>query len=500
LCTEFPLSHFATLPERLQVGVLISCSRFLASLLILISRDQENDGNKTVFVDALDDVQNNGICLVKLLIIIALRFGHVRSKSLEELLYETSQTPDGVIRWTRPDWPVVCAMELQSTLPVAKPLSSALVNYHLRAMCFDSGILGRITSHAIRRGASRELAHLPTGSIKGVADAGVAASIFHTNKSMNANVTAAYVGDLQNTHYNARSKSDFVDRLAPQVSTQPGEKKRSNRRSSAAIDAYITRTVKGDIHDTKTRHRVAHVLKRQEQQTVSSGKSGLSVAPSGPSVLTTVPNRPPLVDRSVNIQRPKVVTPSVVVTPPSTHEFIDPELLALGVPELTLDEQAALEVVENILFDPNQQDDYEDVSFALQEALDDDLLVSQRITGANTAPPSVHYIYSPYNEFVDYFTRINIRTGRGKADRVELLNVENPQCLEHGNSRDPPSLLEYVCGIGDCLYSTTSNPQALARHRITCTGTVKKPVPEQRAFPCHAPVYSKSYTTDRVLR
>jgi hypothetical protein len=72
---------------------------------------------------------------------------------------------------------VVYTIEPQSTLPVAKPLSSALVNHHLRPMCFDSSILGRITSYAIRRGASRELAHLPAGFIKGVADAGVVAAM-----------------------------------------------------------------------------------------------------------------------------------------------------------------------------------------------------------------------------------------------------------------------------------------------------------------------------------
>jgi hypothetical protein len=166
--------------------------------------------------------------------------------------------PDRVVQWTLPEWPVICAVAISSSLPVNKPMDTTVFNTILRTMFTSSGVLGRITSHALRRGAARDIAHLPKGSLTGTATKGVAASIFHTNKAHLSGLTADYVGLLQNTVYNARATSDFNDRLAPKVIASPTLILKPT--ASHVIDQHILETLKGDVKGPKTRDKAKRHL------------------------------------------------------------------------------------------------------------------------------------------------------------------------------------------------------------------------------------------------
>lgn len=79
-----------------------------------------------------------------------------------------------------------------------------------------AGVLTHITSHDSRRGDIREVAHTLAGqSSHGIAARTVAAAAGHTNRALNLDVTADYVGPAHRYDYNSRVKSGFQDPLAP---------------------------------------------------------------------------------------------------------------------------------------------------------------------------------------------------------------------------------------------------------------------------------------------
>ena len=70
-----------------------------------------NNNNEVRFIDPLGEQGQNVICLVKLLMVVALRFAHLQDRnSLKEVLEHMAKRRDRTVQWTRPTWPIICQM------------------------------------------------------------------------------------------------------------------------------------------------------------------------------------------------------------------------------------------------------------------------------------------------------------------------------------------------------------------------------------------------------
>ena len=146
----------------LKYPVYTSTSR----LTLFACRDMLNDDD-VLFVDPISDESHNVVCLVKLLLIVAMRFGNVYGRTVQEVLEDTSKQNDRVIRWKYPKRPVLCRMPRGLNTHFDDPAPISQLNNSLKQIGLAAKVLDHLTSHGVRRGAMRDTAYIKK-SIAGV--------------------------------------------------------------------------------------------------------------------------------------------------------------------------------------------------------------------------------------------------------------------------------------------------------------------------------------------
>lgn len=94
-----------------------------------------------MFVDPLKDNEQNSTCLIKLLMIVAVRLGHVAGTTLDEIPCETVLRPDRTVQWTRPDWPIISQMPNGARFPVKGPIPSKILQEFLANIISEMSLL-----------------------------------------------------------------------------------------------------------------------------------------------------------------------------------------------------------------------------------------------------------------------------------------------------------------------------------------------------------------------
>jgi hypothetical protein len=155
--------------------------------------------------------QDSVICPIKLLLIVALRLGNVRGKTIDEALCSAAERRDKTIQWLHTDRPVLCAFgNVGSSVQSDKPAG----NHQLTQTCAQAaplaGFLEKIRAHDLLRGAARDAANI-IRSVKGHATPAVAVLIGHSEKSHLQGVTASYVGGLAEDVWTKRVEENFED-------------------------------------------------------------------------------------------------------------------------------------------------------------------------------------------------------------------------------------------------------------------------------------------------
>jgi hypothetical protein len=207
----------------------------------------------------LEDPSQSVVCVVKMLLVIALRFGRVRHTTIEEVLAQAAGRYDGIVEWADPEAPVLCQIARgTSTVAYDKPAHQSQVLHSVQDMALAAGILDRVTTIDIRKGALRDAAYLKK-SVSGVANRAVALVANHASDSLDKGTTQDYVGPLQQPIWNMRAEQQLEGRLAPRFA--PAAFTKSSRLSSREIDAYM------DEHgidkaDTNERTRAGNALRR----------------------------------------------------------------------------------------------------------------------------------------------------------------------------------------------------------------------------------------------
>jgi hypothetical protein len=207
-----------------------------------------------VAIAALQDEKHNSVCAVKLLVIHALRTGAVDALSWEELKAQTLRRRDRTVQWKTPKRPVVSAIVPGqcSFLDLEKPARTGQILSTLASMGRKAKLTVKVTTHDLRRGSAKDIAHLKE-EVRGFATPTVAAALGHKLSAYMNDVTALYVGDSDASIWTMRAESGFKDRKAPMVGQSPFVAKNPNRdevqkycakKGLDADDALVVRNVK----------------------------------------------------------------------------------------------------------------------------------------------------------------------------------------------------------------------------------------------------------------
>ncbi|OBT74080.1 hypothetical protein VF21_07115 [Pseudogymnoascus sp. 05NY08] len=151
----------------------------------------------TLFCDPLENPSQSIACPVKLLLVLALRLGYVYGRTIQECLAHTARRMDRTIQWKVPNAPVFCKMNGHSAfLKLDEPAGQHQVRYTLQQMALLTGILERVDSRGIRRGALRDQAYLDR-AMTGVATRCTALVAGHSSTAFARGTTQDYVGALE---------------------------------------------------------------------------------------------------------------------------------------------------------------------------------------------------------------------------------------------------------------------------------------------------------------
>lgn len=145
---------------------------------------------------SLQDASQNLMCPIKLLLIMAMRTGQTHGSTIKDILEHTRRTNNRV-HWRFPERPVICAQNPSRLTEVNRPVKPDRLNALLKKMAERTGISDRVTTHAIRRGAIRDVVHLPPSTLN-LTDRAVGAAVAdHSRRALQSGVTDDYVGSLQ---------------------------------------------------------------------------------------------------------------------------------------------------------------------------------------------------------------------------------------------------------------------------------------------------------------
>ncbi|KAF2221497.1 hypothetical protein BDZ85DRAFT_320676 [Elsinoe ampelina] len=217
-----------------------------------------NNESVVVFIDPMSDPSQNVVCVVKLLLVVALRFGRVKHTSLDAVLAEAAARRDGEVQWSAPKTPVLCQMARGiSTLSYDKPAHQSQIRNALQDMSLAAGILVPVNTRFIRNGALRDVAYL-SKSIKGVSDRCTALVANHTTKALDKGTNQDYIGHLQAPIWNMRAVDPFENRLAPKFADTPFN---APKFTQSDIDEYMDKQ-KMNKEDNLQRTKAGKQLKK----------------------------------------------------------------------------------------------------------------------------------------------------------------------------------------------------------------------------------------------
>ena len=476
-----------------------------------------------IYVDPLKDTEKNVTCVIKHIMIIALRFGHVFGTTITEVLDHTARRADKTVQWTHPEWPVICAMDRGVELPVQKPALYGQLSRTTKLMALAAGILGRSTSHAFRHGALRDSAYLEK-TIAGVATAAVALVAHHADGTRASGITQKYVGALQVPIYNLRAESDFSDRASPKIAVAPFIPKRN---TTNEVDAYIH---KHSLDTSNQGHRAAARRNLQKEQIAAWEASERDRQASDELPTLQPSNRTFKVGGGKALIFPHAKKPGESVTSHLNTALSEKSASAINVSQARLvptkfdgkrkvlheDGADDFPIDPRLLnHDENLNNNNEDVDEDALEALESLLLVNQQEDTNNGAPSEpwetcdvedalvqahLEDMSSPLKEkssplsldpdsYVSWFAAINISKNLACKNQDDFLKR-----TATGGSRDMATRFQFYCSIGTCQYSTW-DPHKVDHHQVGCDGIDRAGA--RKYFSC--PDCAQSYSTEDSL-
>lgn len=396
-------------------------------------RDEPNDYHE-FHISALP--KDPMMCPVKMLLIIALRTGVTHGASIEDVLSYAVTRVDRGIKWMHPDRPVFFAMA--GKMPDLTDSLSVTTGIHaLQRMARCAGLLDHVTTHDIRRGALREVAHMPNRLIG--TSCSMAANIAgHSHSAMAKGVTKKYIGDTQSNVYLERSSMEFVDQKAPRSAVNGAHEQQ--RVLSREIDEHLASTGQ-DANNRQLRHKAAASIRAERTRKWQQAQENLQIQ-------DTIPKSPPPPCQYT----PQVGTGMLIYRDGDDHES--------EASDEDVDEQCeAIQMLEAAIGGEDNGEEATDTDYAA-------IITSELAADEPPQLPTdtIEQTFSlPPDEFVRFFSQIN----------VHLRGDRRVKCLT-GASREPATEFQYICS--NCGYQ---NPRryTVQVHILSCNGPLAAPRP-----------------------
>lgn len=329
----------------------------------------------------------------------------------------------------------------------------------IKQMGIISNILSRVYVHALRTGAARDIAHLPTADSAGFTTMQVAQSLRHSNNTFQAGITAKYVGEPSRETYNDRAERKYESIWGPKFSETSGHEIIKRRVTGLEIEEWLRLNQPDsesldDVHLKRARARATKAIHSERQEDFiktakpekkkKKGRALSQRSASEVNAISSTSKQPEAPKSGGNAaMEEELPTPRVDDT-----SMIDPRLLdetALTNMEIEAHDLRALE--KQVLMpraDPDTST--EDDDLAATQSLFDGLAT----TGSADSHGTSQQLLSPA-DFILKYSKINI-VNKSRFDK-EWAHYQAGASFEEsigklsviGNSRDPPTPMEHQC-------------------------------------------------------
>lgn len=461
-----------------------------AHFLLQWCKGAKDESNKDwdVYMRPLQDTKFQHMCPLALLLAHALRHGLVHGTTIQEVLQHTAQSPDKKIQWLYPMRPVVALFNRTPTLHIEldHPAGIDQLYQSIMRMGIISNVLTRVYTHALRIGAAKDVAHLPKDKDKdgaGFSTNSVRQSLNHTNASRQRGVTDAYAGHPTREFYNARVDREYENLWGPKF---------ADKTTASANDFVNGPVTKAEIQEWQkvnepdledpdsytAKARARRNVRRIRHETFVATTQPVSGTPAGvfteKSVLTNkTPSEMNVLanfvrshsDRPGKEETTRTNTRKTMREPAQTTDersidlsTIDPRLLDEGTLDgMTVDDQDMSRLRLQLLPEGNDELEMQDDTEALFVEDYDDCESQQAVSATDfiTAYSRINIVSC------DSFRKAWLCDRRGQTSTIGLHSVA-------GNSRDPPTPLEYHCRqTSGCPYMTV-RPDNIIEHEMIC--------------------------------
>ncbi|KAL1868207.1 hypothetical protein Plec18167_008401 [Paecilomyces lecythidis] len=477
---------------------------------------------------------------VKLLLIHSLRQGACASHkdrntpltTLDEVLRQAYSRRDKKVIWRTPQRPVICAIDKikRRFLTVDTPANVAQVSNTVRDMGLIAGVCQHLTSHAIRYGSARDLAHVPADSLPSTSTEFVARALGHSTRSMNTGVTQMYMGGLGVDTNIARAAHPYQDPLGPVIANE-SMKKRKRAHDSSELTKWCEERGLDPLLKSNRRKAGRSMSKsksdvQRENAVMDPMTDRDTLVPSGTNSSVTHDGDEAF---SGNIDVPNVKRKEMATSNPDPALLLDTQLQTGNIPG---DDQVVEVQTDNFDLNMAMMSQFEDLigceAGSSEQVLDDDqelhLLMgtsssitpdngSMHMTGADELDttnmmmhmePEAQQTWTQMSgeEFIRFFSKINTVHSPEVARRV----ARDPQAIYNdvaiGNSRDPPTIYEFRCKTkfvngSVCDYTSTLRVK-FDYHSSQCDPMKPPTVSPPPAFVC--PDCGKAYANEKSLR
>ena len=420
--------------------------------------------NRIVRLEAVKGNENNIVCPIRFLLILALRLGNVSGSTIAEVLSTAYRRTDKTVKWTHGERPVMVAQKPPSAggalrmLQPEKPISQPSIRTYLQKIGNLAGLLARILPHDLRRGSGQDIGDLENSALPvSNTDIVTASALGHSYSTMFKGVTALYKGATKVDFWTKRVENAIPDPMGLQTA---GESYRKLAWTTEDRDAICKEHDVNPSNQKARRNICKQVCNKIEAAHYQAWAQKVKAAPS-PTILKPLAGTKRTFDHissdvlsestnaQIDLSNTIPATRTSNLQPVEDDEddggqdvVIDPALLAL---EDTMSGGG----------DQSQTD-------KMQDELTDHLLAHEEF-------PTPTIFTLPPLPFVHHFSSIN----DVHSPSVYLQPVASPAVHAKtlkglaGNSRNPPTPFLFYCENKSCNY-THMAPNAMARHEATC--------------------------------
>ncbi|KAF4632684.1 hypothetical protein G7Y89_g5445 [Cudoniella acicularis] len=417
------------------------------------------NADKIIFCNPLDNVSQSVACPIKLLLILALRLGHVYGSTLEECLQHAAQRGDKIDRWKSPDSPIFC--QLRGLSPFLQ-LDKAAGQHQNRVDRFAPAIA-------------------PQGpSIEGRQKRFKPGEVTEFMKSQNMNI------------------SDSKQRKAAgRPASNPLRQRTATEINASRLGKERKRTGEDDERDeTFFSQSPASISSSTNVSTAQSSKKSKKSKNSGKN----------------NEQSEKYFFDSLPSMAPQKQQgapkypWLDLQLQELEGPENDI-ELLGLDGLADIVFLNGGEEPHEANSHTggvlnsqeidpIDQAMIDDHMANHDVPVSTFSVLVQETQFSEVttmsgDDFVRFFSTINIAQLQVTFDRSN--SAEWAKRVPTGNSRDSPTTFLYFCKKG-CGYNDPVR-QTLQAHEVNCSGEARV-----KTFECPRERCTKSYKNESTLK